>query len=221
LEREKEKGGESMNISENAEEVLEKLWISLVEKNEDRVKEKGIDAAVLKELKASKLIAQDAKGIRLTKKGKDVAEGVIRRHRLAERLFHDFLHMNKRNMESPACQFEHLLISGEVEEGVCTLLECPHGRRIPRGRCCRERREKVGKVIHPLSEVKRGQKGKVVYVQAEDHNMLKKLMAMGILPGRTITLIQRFPSFVFSIGKTQVAVDKDIASNIYVRTESG
>ena len=213
-----------MNISENAEEVLEKLWISLVEKGENRVKEKDIDAAVLKELKASKLIAQDAKGIKLTNKGKEVAEGVIRRHRLSERLFHDLIHMNKRSMESPACRFEHLLISGEVEEGVCTLLghprECPHGRRIPRGRCCRERREKVGKVIHPLSELKSGQKGKVVYLQVEDHNVLKKLMAMGILPGRTITLIQRFPSFVFSIGKTQVAVDKDIASNIYVRTES-
>ncbi len=214
-----------MKVSESAEEVLERLWISLVEKNENRVKQKGIDDTVLKELKASKLIAQDAEGIRLTNKGKEVAEGVIRRHRLAERLFHDFLHMNKRNMESPACRFEHLLISGEVEEGVCTLLghprECPHGREIPKGRCCRERREKAGKVIHPLSELKRDQKGKVVYVQAEDHNMLKKLMAMGILPGRTITLIQKFPSFVFSIGKTQVAVDKDIASNIYVRTESG
>ncbi|MEE9152243.1 MAG: metal-dependent transcriptional regulator [Thermoplasmata archaeon] len=214
-----------MSISEDAEEILEKLWSSLVEKDENRVKEKGIEVPLLKELKASKLIAQDAKGIRLTKKGKEVAEGVIRRHRLAERLFHDLIRMNKRRMESAACQFEHILISGEVEEGVCTLLghprECPHGRSIPRGLCCKERREKVGKVIHPLSELKRGQKGRVIYLQTQDRNILKKLMAMGVLPGRNIALIQRSPSYVFSIGRSQVVVDKEIASNIYVRTESG
>jgi DtxR family Mn-dependent transcriptional regulator len=212
-----------LNISESAEEVLEKLWISLMEKEGERVSKKFIGKGdVLKELLDSKLIAEDKKGIRLTTKGKDVAKGVIRRHRLAERLFHDLLRMNKRSMESPACQFEHLLISGEVEEGVCTLLghpkECPHGRRIPKGRCCREKRQKAKKVIHPLSELKKDQKGEVIYLQTQDKNLLKKLMAMGVLPGRKIQLIQRSPSFVFSIGRTQVVVDREIASNIYVRT---
>jgi DtxR family Mn-dependent transcriptional regulator len=212
-----------LKISENAEEVLEKLWISLVEKEGERVPKKFIgEGDVLTELLNNKLITEDKKGFRLTTKGKDVAEGVIRRHRLAERLFHDLIRMNKRSMESPACQFEHLLISGEVEEGVCTLLghpkECPHGRRIPKGRCCRERRQRAGKVIHPLSELKKNQKGEVIYLQTQDKNLLKKLMAMGVLPGRNIQLIQRSPSYVFSIGRTQVVVDKEIASNIYVRT---
>ncbi|UCE73167.1 MAG: metal-dependent transcriptional regulator [Methanomassiliicoccales archaeon] len=213
-----------MNISEEAEEVLESLWISQIEKEKSHFKGDKIDEkTVFEELKDLNLIKQDKNGIRLTTKGKEVAEGVIRRHRLAERLFHDLIHMSKKKMESPACRFEHLLISGEVEEGVCTLLghprECPHGRRIPKGRCCRERRQKAGRVIHPLSEIKRGGKGKVIYIQAEDHNTLKKLMAMGILPGRKITLIQKSPSFVFSIGRTQIAVDKEIASSIFVRTE--
>jgi DtxR family Mn-dependent transcriptional regulator len=226
LEKKEEEGGEPMNISEETEEELEKLWISLVEKGEKRVKEESIrNAEVLAELKEHKLVAKDGEGLRFTRKGKEIAEEVIRRHRLSERLFHDVIAMSKKDMESPACQFEHLLISGEIEEGVCTLLghprECPHGRRIPRGKCCREHRKMAGRVIHPLTEIKSGQKGKVVYIQAEDHNMLKKLMAMGILPGRGITLIQKSPSFVFSIGRTQVAVDKEIASSIFVRTESG
>ncbi len=214
-----------MNLTEDAEEILEKFWISIVEKEKDHVSGKGIDDAIIKELKTHKLISKDKSGFQLTRKGKEAAEGVIRRHRLSERLFHDLIRMNKRNMESPACQFEHLLISGEVEEGVCTLLghprECPHGRSIPKGRCCKERREKTGRLIHSLSEMKSGQKGKVVYLQTQDHNMLKKLMAMGVLPGRTVNLIQRSPSFVFSIGRIQIVVDKEIASIIYVRTESG
>ncbi|UCE39416.1 MAG: metal-dependent transcriptional regulator [Thermoplasmata archaeon] len=213
-----------MNLSEDAEEDLESLWISLIEKEKSHFKEKDIGKLkAVSELKENGLIKKEKDGIKFTKKGKEVAEGVIRRHRLAERLFHDLIRMSKREMESPACQFEHILISGEVEEGVCTLLghprECPHGRRIPKGRCCRERRSMAGKVIHQLSELKRGQKGTVIYIQTRDHNMLKKLMAMGVLPGRILTLIQRSPSYVFSVGRTQVVVDKEIASNIYVRTE--
>jgi DtxR family Mn-dependent transcriptional regulator len=212
-----------MKLTEDAQEVLEKLWIELVEKKKKRVAPKQFDEKILKELEKKHLIDEDGKGVRLTFKGREEAKGVIRRHRLSERLFHDLIHMNKRSMESPACKFEHMLISGEVEEGVCTLLghpkECPHGRRIPGGKCCRERRRMAGSVIHPLSDVKKGQKGKVVYIQTEDHNMLKKLMAMGILPGKTITLIQRTPSFVFSVGKTQVVVDAELASSIYVRVE--
>lgn len=215
-----------MNLTEKSEEALEKLWTSLVEKEKDRVQKRDIGgASVFEELLECGFVKHDEKGIWLTKKGKAASEGVIRRHRLAERLFHDLLRLNKRSMESPACQFEHLLISGEVEEGICTLLghprECPHGRRIPKGPCCRERRQKVGKVIYPLSELKKGQSGKVIYIQTQDRDMLKKLMAMGVLPGRIISLIQRSPSYVFSIGRTQVVVDKEIASVIYVRTERG
>ena len=42
-------------------------------------------------------------------------------------------------------------------------------------------------------------------------------MAMGILPGAPISLIQSFPSYVFQIRRTQFAVDKEIADAIYVR----
>ena len=59
--------------------------------------------------------------------------------------------------------------------------------------------------------------GKVAYVYASESGQLQKLMAMGILPGAPITLIQSFPSYVFKVGETQFAVDKEIADSIYVR----
>jgi DtxR family transcriptional regulator, Mn-dependent transcriptional regulator len=40
---------------------------------------------------------------------------------------------------------------------------------------------------------------------------------MGVLPGTSITLIQNFPSYVFQLGQSQFAIDKDLASAIYVR----
>jgi DtxR family Mn-dependent transcriptional regulator len=225
LEKKRKKGDEEMKkISEGAQEALEILWISIVEEKKKKVKDKTVGSQkILKELEDSGLIKKEENWVNLTSRGKDVAEGVIRRHRLAERLFHDLILVESERFESPACKFEHMLISGGVEEGVCTLLghprECPHGRRIPFGRCCREHRKKTGKVIFPLSEMSKGQKAKVVYISTQDRHKLQKLIALGILPGRKINLIQKSPSFVFSLGRTQVVVDKEIASDIHVRIE--
>ena len=43
------------------------------------------------------------------------------------------------------------------------------------------------------------------------------MIAMGVLPNTRILLIQKFPSYVFQIGKSQFAIDKELAGNVYVR----
>jgi putative ABC transport system ATP-binding protein len=79
-----------------------------------------------------------------TTAGETRARDVIRRHRLAERLFMDVLSIRDEDeIESSACKFEHIL-SPEVTDRMCTLLghpdACPHGSPIPKGQCCLERR---------------------------------------------------------------------------------
>jgi len=64
------------------------------------------------------------------------------------------------------------------------------------------------------------QKGKVAYIHTKEHKKLQKLMAMGILPGIMVGLIQKFPSYVFQIGQSQFAVDKELAECIFVRVIS-
>ncbi len=73
------------------------------------------------------------------------------------------------------------------------------------------------KIVSPLSQLDPGQKGKVAYIYAPESNKLQKLMAMGVLPGAPVNLIQSFPSYVFQVSQTQFAVDKEIADAIYVR----
>ena len=80
-----------------------------------------------------------------------------------------------------------------------------------------EKQTQAQKVVSPLSQLAQGQKGKVAYIYAPETGKLQKLMAMGVLPGAPIGLIQEFPSFVFQAGQTQFAVDKEIADAIYVR----
>ena len=71
--------------------------------------------------------------------------------------------------------------------------------------------------ILPLAKFKVGQKGVVAYLQTEDRRRLQKIMAMGILPGKTITLLQKFPSYVFQAGHSQFAVDRELAEAIIVQ----
>lgn len=61
------------------------------------------------------------------------------------------------------------------------------------------------------------QSGKVSRLNTGDHKKLNKIMAMGVLPGMTITLIQKFPSYVFQIGQSQFAIDKKLAECIFVK----
>src|SRR5271165_6420002 len=78
--------------------------------------------------------------VELTERGRQRAADIIRRHRLAERLFTDSLALESESeIEQQACKFEHIL-SPEATEKICTFLghprTCPHGAPIPLGPCC-------------------------------------------------------------------------------------
>jgi len=156
----------------------------------------------------------------LTAAGRPEATQAIRRHRLAERLLADVLATEEVMIDEHACRFEHVLVDG-VDESICTLLGhprfCPHGKPIPQGECCRQMRASVGRLIAPLRELQPGQQGHIAYIQMNNPQHLQKLMAMGVLPGVSIRLLRRFPSFVFEAGYSQFAVDEEIAADIYVR----
>jgi putative ABC transport system ATP-binding protein len=78
--------------------------------------------------------------VTLTLRGRDKAGSIIRRHRLAERLFTDSLAMDSETeIEQQACKFEHILSPGATDK-ICSFLghpkTCPHGAPIPPGPCC-------------------------------------------------------------------------------------
>jgi Mn-dependent DtxR family transcriptional regulator len=80
--------------------------------------------------------------VELTPRGRERAGSIIRRHRLAERLFTDSLAMDSETeIEQQACKFEHIL-SPEATDKICTFLghprTCPHGAPIPLGPCCKQ-----------------------------------------------------------------------------------
>ncbi len=212
-----------MEIGEKAEELLEAIWIGTEESKQSSLPLTDVETAereTVAQLSQAGYIEQTDGRLRLTDKGRTMARSVVRRHRLAERLLADVLGTGGMLMHEKACKFEHLLDRG-LDESICSLLGhpkiCPHGKPIPAGRCCQRAQVPARKLVSPLSELTPGQRGKVAYVYAPESNQLQKLMAMGILPGAPISLVQSFPSYVFEIGQTQFAVDREIAQAIYVR----
>lgn len=212
-----------MKLSENAEEILEVLWTRSENEGTSRVnlEKLGIERENddLKELVTKQLVTLSQNYVSLTAIGEPEAEKVVRRHRLAERLLVDVLDVEDALVEETACKFEHLIREG-IEENVCVLLGhprvCPHGNPIPKGRCCVLGDEKATRIVAALSQLHADQEGRIAYIHTKERKRLQKLMAMGVLPGKPIRLIQRFPSYVFQIDQTQIAVDEEIAQEIFI-----
>jgi DtxR family Mn-dependent transcriptional regulator len=123
-------------------------------------------------------------------------------------------------MDSSAREFEHI-ISKEVEESMRTLpghpKECPHGFPIPPDDCCAKVKGLLESIVVPLTKFKLGETGRIVYVLKREHPQLHKLMSLRVVPGVLIQVHQIFPLFVIQVADTQLALEKDIASEIYVK----
>ncbi|WP_292487657.1 metal-dependent transcriptional regulator [Methanohalobium sp.] len=216
-----------MEISENAEEILEKLWICSQERGQSSIELESLNLdkespEVMELLDMDNIDLNSDSKISLRHEGYFNAKNVVRRHRLAERLLVDVLD-KKEGVHKSACEFEHILHDG-VDDKVCVLLghprTCPHGNPIPKGECCKKGEKEVSSIVQPLSELKLNQKGKIAYFEIQDNEKLQKLMSMGILPGVPVTLVQSYPSFVFDLDQTRYAVDKEMADYIFVRVEN-
>ncbi len=210
-----------MPINDRCEEVLEKFWIHCVEKGKDGCAVDQIeDKEALAELQHAELIEFDQEKMRLTPAGLKEAEGCIRRHRLAERLLADVLVVKNHTLHDTSCKLEHLLKRG-LDENICSLLghpkTCPHGRPIPPGKCCKDSKSHPVKLLFPLTEAKAKRKYKISHLQSNQRDVLEKLITMGAIPNAELTLLQRFPTYVFKIGKSQYAIDETLASHLYVR----
>jgi DtxR family Mn-dependent transcriptional regulator len=210
-----------MVLTDRSEEILETLWTEIIENKKEKC-----DASILKDDNSVKHLAHAGyvtmknNQLGLTGKGKEEARNCIRRHRLAERLFADVLDLKGKSVHEKSCRLEHMLHKG-LDDNICTLLghpkTCPHGKPIPEGMCCKSVKRAPKKLIMPLTDLKKNKKAKVSYLHTHNRSALQKMIAMGVLPNTGITLIQRFPSYVLQIGKSQFTIDKELASCVYVR----
>lgn len=174
----------------------------------------------LGDLKGSGLVEEREGRITLTHTGHARAERLIRRHRLAEMLLTQILDMEVEANQDDVCLLEHA-ISLRVAERICAFLGhppvCPHGRPIPRGKCCKTQKREIAPLVAPLSDVRTGESYRIVFIAPVHGGRLDRLAVLGIIPGTDIHLHQKKPSYVVRIAETDVAIDTEIAREIFVR----
>src|SRR4051812_34998406 len=89
---------------------------------------------MVRRLRSEGWVEVRGRAIVFTDAGRDRAESVVRKHRLAERLLTDVIGLPWHKAHVEACRWEHV-ISDEVEERLVELLDhpttCPHGNPIP------------------------------------------------------------------------------------------
>lgn len=215
-------------LPEQQAETLEAIW-TLEEKGQDKVEDILRDGAtqvtneLLDALKQQDLITINGEHrVRLAAAGRRLAEQIIRRHRLAERLICDVLGAHVNDSENAACEFEHLLAEG-ITNSICTLLGhprlCPHGRPIPEGDCCRKTQEELRPIVVSSDQLDVGESGAIAYVSVTEHARMLKLTSLGMTPGNRLKLLQKWPSCVLQCDETEIAVEEALAKSIYVRRE--
>ncbi len=179
-----------------------------------------VGTAQLDELVRSGLARVEGGRVSLTEDGERRARDVVRRHRLTERLFRDLLQLSDEDTETQACEIEHIL-SPEATDSVCTLLghppTCPHGKAIPPGRCCGTAQKTLRPLVTGLPAFDLGTPARIVFIAPKFHDRMDRLAALGVIPGSEIRLHQRSPSFVIEVGETTIALDPEIAGEIYVK----
>jgi DtxR family Mn-dependent transcriptional regulator len=178
-------------------------------------------------------------GTRLTSNGRQIAEKIVRKHRLLERFLHDVLKIDKTQVHDQACGMEHSL-SDDAAESLCRFLKhpdrCPdNGKVIPPcdlqiGSCveCLELDSKglteVGKNDQnrvSIGSLKQGQCGKISLIRG-GYNLLQRLLDMGLKPGTKICAVRVTPPsgpVEVSVGSSKVVLGKGIASKVFVDLE--
>jgi DtxR family transcriptional regulator, Mn-dependent transcriptional regulator len=149
-------------------------------------------SGMLKKLVNEGYVEHEVRGdIELTQKGLEVAVGVVRRNRLAERLLTDVLGMPWDEVYAEACILEHA-ITDRVEERLVVALgnpqTCPHGHPIPP----KDLTEPVRGGI-PLAQVEAGESATVAGVTEQMPEILRYLGQVGLRPGARVRVEEKAP----------------------------
>ncbi len=174
---------------------------------------------MLDRLEADDLIVRSSRRIAMTDKGDALARGVVRKHRLAERLLVDIIGLDWDKAHLEAGRWEHV-ISDDVEDRLVVLLgnptTCPHGNPIPGV-------EPVGPEQRRLAEAQPGDRIRLERItESVEHEAasLSYLGDHGLTPGTTALIQARAPdgTLTLEVDGASIALGPAMTKRMFVAT---
>jgi DtxR family Mn-dependent transcriptional regulator len=172
---------------------------------------------MIRRLKDEGYLEVRGRSLTLTDKGRGVAESVVRKHRLAERLLTDIIGLPWEKAHVEAGRWEHVM-SDEVEARLVEILgnptTCPHGNPIPGA-------GGVTPETMVLAETRQGDHVRLQRVTEQveiDQDLLAYLSSHGFVPGTEATVTSRAPdgTLILDIGDGTIALGPTLAQQLFV-----
>jgi DtxR family transcriptional regulator, Mn-dependent transcriptional regulator len=172
---------------------------------------------MMKRLVADGYVTVAGREITMTTKGRLLAESVVRKHRLAERLLTDVIGLPWHKAHIEAGRWEHV-ISDEVEERLRIILSdpstCPHGNPIPGTKA-------NGIKLFALTHAKPGESVRLERVTETvemDDEAMTYLAESHFITGAVGKIRTKAPDGTMSvnIGRATVALGATLCSNLFV-----
>ncbi|MDR0523759.1 MAG: metal-dependent transcriptional regulator [Candidatus Methanoplasma sp.] len=158
------------------------------------------------------------KGVGLTEKGLNYARQIRKKHHIMERFLTDILDVDEETAHNEACKMEHVL-SDESAVKICqvigTDIDCDC-------QSCADQCKAVSlggvRITAPLSDIVPGGHGVVSHIRSEDPETVKRLLGMGMVPGREVRMDgeQHGSTVLVHVDGSLVALDKSMASAVFV-----
>ena len=155
----------------------------------------------------------------LTENGRRIAEALVRRHRLAERMLVDILGIQWHLCHEQAEDWEKVM-TPEVEQAILAKLSgeatCPHGNPIPGTPSSIKWSD-----LKPVAAMDLGETARLTRLLEDvelDHDVLKYLEDHDLMPGRDLTLVEVAPddTRTLEVEGRRVALGNALADNLWV-----
>ena len=169
----------------------------------------------IKRLRRDGLIQVGEEGqITLTAAGRDIANRLLNRHHLIERMLTEIFGLEWYKVHDEAEQLEHA-VSADFERKLIdklgTAIECPHGNVV--GMDSPSHRRERG--LKPLDEARPGDRLVVVSVFERDRKLLEYLDGAGIRPGVEVAVSSADGEIELSTPGRTVRLERGAAGKVW------
>ncbi|HSK16460.1 MAG TPA: metal-dependent transcriptional regulator [Gaiellaceae bacterium] len=174
---------------------------------------------MLKRLESEGLVERgEQKEAILTKEGRAVAERVVRRHRIIERLLTDFMGYTPAEAHEQADLLGNTFTDDMVERIADQLGQpdrCPHGWPVDT-----DFEQSENKELVPLADLEEGRSAEIVRLAEHDGDLLHWYYDEGLVPGTSLELLRAEPAagqFAVTVGGDERAIGEKAAAGLFVR----